>query len=66
LKYILKIIFLQEQNSDPISFPNIPNEVIRLLVKLVELLYILFQKTKKERQEIYKKDSKNIKENNII
>lgn len=66
LKYILKIIFIQEQNSDTISFPNIPNEVIRLLVKLVELLYILFQKTKKERQEIYKKDSKNIKENNII
>lgn len=66
MKYILKIIFIQEQNSDPISFPNIPNEVIRLLVKLVELLYIPFQKTKKERQEIYKKDSKNIKENNII
>ena len=66
LKYILKIIFIQEQNSDTISFPNIPNEVIWLLVKLVELLYILFQKTKKERQEIYKKDSKNIKENNII
>ena len=28
LKYILKIIFIQEQNSDTISFPNIPNEVI--------------------------------------
>ena len=51
IKYRIKLIFKKEQNLNNIRFHTISNEARILLIKLIDLLYILFKKSKEEREK---------------
>ena len=45
-KYEMEIIFKNGDNSNEICFPNILDDYAKLIVKIVDLLFLLFNKGK--------------------
>ena len=65
IKYIISLIF-SEPNSKDQTLQRLQKEEQVLLFKFIDLIYILFEMTKTEREQLYRTEMVNIKNNNII
>ena len=65
LKEIIRMMFSKDSESNIIGFPNVKVEYQKLLAKFIELIYLMFQIPKDQRDKLWKIDVKNIKDKNI-
>ena len=65
LKEVIRIMFSKDLESNIIVFPHVEEEHQKLLIKFIELIYLMFQIPKKQRDNLWKIDVKNIKDKNI-
>ena len=66
IKYIIKIIFPKDSNKKTLIFPKIKCGYSELLLKFIDLIHIMFNIPKEERDALYNIDINNIKDNDII
>lgn len=66
LKDAIKIMMSKDSDTNKIAFPSVPEENQNLLIiKLIELIYLVFQVPKDKRNNLWKIDIENIKDKNI-
>lgn len=65
-KYEMEIIFKNGDNCNVIVFPNIIDDYAKLIVKIVDLLFLLFNKGKGERKNLYDSNIYEVKNDNIM
>lgn len=65
LQYIIRLLFSNELKPKDIRPPNIEKEALKLLYKLIDLIYILFKMNQRERDILFRNELTSIKNNNI-
>ena len=65
LQYIVRLLFSNELKPEDIIPPNIKKEALKLLYKLIDLIYILFKMNQREREILFRNEVTSIKNNNI-
>ena len=65
-KYEMEIIFKNGDNCNDIFFPNIIDDYAKLIVKIVDLLFLLFNKGKVERKNLYDSNIYEVENDNIM
>ena len=65
LQYIVRLLFSNELKPEDIIPPNIKKEALKLLYKLIDLIYILFKMNQRERDILFRNEVTSIKNNNI-